>query len=114
MTERGANVEYTDAQYDEHHDAIAAWAWDAITADVESCDEPDDEGNRLAFLGTVFALVPSGKYYTPWANSNVTEADAANDAAWYAALDQIADEHNLFVTSGEGDPCDIFVGRGSD
>lgn len=33
----------------------------------------DDEKNKIrsSFLGTCFALVPSGKYYMPWAYSNL-------------------------------------------
>jgi len=31
----------------------------------------DGQEQRSAFLGTVFALLPSGKYYMPWACSNV-------------------------------------------
>lgn len=31
-----------------------------------------DSQTRRVYLGTVFSLLPSGKYYTPWANSNVS------------------------------------------
>jgi hypothetical protein len=36
-------------------------------------ESSDYEGNTLesVFLGTVFSLTPSGKFYTPFANSNV-------------------------------------------
>ena len=33
--------------------------------------EPDDDGRKWVFLGTVMSLTPSGKFYTPWACSNV-------------------------------------------
>lgn len=34
----------------------------------------DEEGNELRtiYLGSILSLTPSGKIYTPWANSNVT------------------------------------------
>lgn len=35
---------------------------------------------RRVFLGTVFALYPSGKYYTPFANSNVEICESCADA----------------------------------
>jgi len=38
----------------------------------------DGQEQRGAFLGTVFALCPSGKYYTPWANSNVDPCPVCN------------------------------------
>jgi len=60
-------------------------------------------------LGTCFSLAPSGKYYTPFANSNVDVKDVILDAAWYDALDDVAESHDMYITSGEGDPCDIFI-----
>ena len=74
------------------HELESAFDWDAIKADciqsaiyelgeLDLSDEylPDDvideEGNLVgrSFLGTVFALCPSGKYYMPFACSNVDE-----------------------------------------
>jgi len=79
----------------------------------------DSEPNRWAedgelssyseCLGTCFSLAPSGKYYTPFANSNVDTWDVIRDAAWYDALDDVTESHGMYVASGEGDPCDIFV-----
>lgn len=39
-------------------------------------EDPDDEGIVRVFLGTVFNLYPSGKYYTPFANGNVERCPA--------------------------------------
>jgi len=61
------------------------------------------------FLGTVFVLTPSGKYYMPWACSNVTEEEALEDALWYEALEAVAESYDGWIESGEGDPCDLFV-----
>ena len=72
--------------------------------------DPDVEDDICSiFLGTVFALTPSGKYYMPWACSNVTEEEANKDEAWFEALEAVASEYDGWVESGEGDPCDIFV-----
>jgi hypothetical protein len=49
--------------------------------DVEDWQEDDynpDMQTRRVFLGTVFSLLPSGKYYTPWANSNVDECSCCH------------------------------------
>ena len=48
----------------------------AVRADLDEEkweDSMDDNGmqERSVFVGTVFDLMPSGKYYTPWACSNV-------------------------------------------
>lgn len=89
--------------------------WDVIKEEAILNSEeakPEWDGSKigLCFLGTVFNLTPSGKYYMPWACSNVTEAEALQDELWYEALEEIANEYEMFVTSGEGDPCNIFVG----
>jgi len=35
--------------------------------------------------------------------------EACQDAAWMQKLEEEANEHGLYITSGKGDPCDIFV-----
>jgi hypothetical protein len=62
------------------------------------------------YLGSCFSIMPSGKYYMPWACSNVTEAEALQDELYSEALDQVAEEYDMFVFGGEGDPTDIFAG----
>ena len=104
-------------------------------------EEPGLE-TRLLFVGTVMGLTPSGKFYTPWACSNVqvcsqcasaSEApcdsdylcddssgdpltgeghcEVCRDAAWREQFEKEADNNGYFVTSGEGDPCDILLGE---
>jgi len=36
--------------------------------------------------------------------------EAAQDKDWHEALEAVAESHGMFVTAGEGDPCDLFVG----
>ncbi|MCI0421493.1 MAG: hypothetical protein L0312_20090 [Acidobacteria bacterium] len=163
--------------------------WAAVRAELDSMDweemEPDRQ-ERLCFLGTVFALYPSGKYYTQFACSNLDPCprcgghgvipskrqtprrrkkwnhrmerlrnimakrgyignpekidgsaigrafrrlQALNDVpdcaycggtgSREAYLDELfgekleseAEEHGLYITSGEGDPCDVFAGE---
>jgi hypothetical protein len=110
--------------------------WDVVKEEMAQVPwEPtfDDDGeDRRVYLGTVMALYPSGKFYTPFAHGNVEicEAcakagdvpcdetspcsgddccEACRDAKYRAALESEADEHGFFIESGEGDPCDIFV-----
>lgn len=70
------------------------------------------QGCRSAYLGSCLSLSPSGKYYTPFACSNVSIQEALEDAAWYDALDYVAEKHGLYVECGEGDPTDLFVVKG--
>jgi hypothetical protein len=88
--------------------------WAALKAEIEASDVIEDEcGNEVksVYLGSVFSLSPSGKYYTPFASSNVTEAEAEKDEAWYEELEETASSHGLFIESGIGDPTDIIVSK---
>ncbi len=62
------------------------------------------------YLGSVLSLTPSGKFYMPWACSNVTEAEVLLDEEWWEDLEEVAAEYGMYIFSGEGDPCDIFAG----
>lgn len=97
--------------------------------DAEDWEEdPFNPGTetRSTFLGTVFALLPSGKYYMPWAHSNVAPCEdcggkgcdacghvgskeAHKDALWYARAEEELTTIGCALASGEGDPCDLFA-----
>lgn len=86
--------------------------WEALVREIEASDIIEDEcGNEVksVYLGSVFSLSPSGKYYTPFASSNVNEKEAEEDEAWYQELEETAGKHGLFIESGIGDPTDIIV-----
>jgi hypothetical protein len=91
--ETGLNVEAIRRELDE-----AEWQ-----------DSEPDRQERSVYLGTVFALYPSGKYYMPWACSNVTEEEADSDEEWREAVEVEFEKHGMFLTAGEGDPCDLFA-----
>ena len=88
----------------------------------------DWEGNKIKsyFLGTVFCLYPSGKYYMPFACSNVElcpkckgegcdfcghlgSREAFEDSVFTENLEHYASKHNCWIQSGEGNPCDVFL-----
>lgn len=110
--------------------------WDAVqelpdTEHEESwCDE--DLLVRAVYLGSAIHIMPSGKYYTPWANSNVDPCDVCNgrgeidgaicehcdgigsyeaylDQLMVEALDEEAEKFDCIVGSGEGCATDIFL-----
>jgi hypothetical protein len=112
---------------------LREWDWEAMVADMDAAIKAMSEhysmGNDdvvvetghasasydgeyivgTSFLGTVFSVMPSGKYWTFWANSNVTQAEAERDSRYLEALERVADKFDLAVISGEGDPCDLLV-----
>jgi hypothetical protein len=110
---------------------IMSWDWDGIVADTKTDATnhgPDpDPGARVAeypdctegcdieghvgmyFIGKVYNLFPSNKFYAPW--SAVSEADVDKDQRYATALEAVARAHDGWVESGEGDPTDLFFCR---
>lgn len=92
--------------------------WKAIREELDSQawekSWDGDREERLCFIGTVFNLMPSGKYYMPWACSNVEEWEAEADEEARESLERECDKRGLFLTCSEGDPCDLLVGESRD
>ena len=89
---------------------IASWNWDSIVEDAQTNAEPEygcEEPIGRCYLGTVFHLMPSGKFYTGW-TTNQTRADETRDAAFIEALEERASEAGGSIGNGEGDPCNMF------
>jgi len=88
--------------------------WEKIVQLVDSQPpEKDMDGNyiKIIYLGSVFNIMPSGKYYMPWACSNVTEEEMWEDQQYMEALEDVASEYGLFITASEGDPTDLLIGK---
>src|SRR5579885_3590609 len=82
--------------------------------DAEEWEQDEYEHERLrrsVYLGSVFNLVPSGKYYTPYACSNVSDEEAALDEEWFEQAERELASIDCYLESGEGDPTDLFVGE---
>ncbi len=92
---------------------IESWNWDKILKEAKSNAvlSDDDQIEGLCWLGTVFGIYPSGKFYMPW-TTNQTRSDVIKDECFHEALEEVAGRYGLFITSGEGDACDIFAGLG--
>ena len=79
---------------------------------LDEADEQEDMDGYIVkrvFLGTVFELTPSGKYYTPFASSNATEEEIAKDKKWYMQADIELDHIGAYLEPGDTDPCDLFA-----
>jgi hypothetical protein len=77
----------------------------------ESLCNDECNGGHVAYvyLGTVFSLTPSGKYYTAW-TTNATKAERARDDAWFDALEKVAAKYAGWIEHGE-DPVDLYFVR---
>lgn len=76
-------------------------------------DDPEETEDGIfvyrEYLGTVFSLYPSGKYYQPFACGNVSETEAEWDSNWFETLEKHLNKYDAWIESGEGDPCDLHI-----
>ena len=107
-------VSYTNALWDivqvsAEEKIESQFDWPAIVVEAGMNAEPDSYDDHAlygrVFLGTVFALSPSGKYYAPW------DTLPTQDSIFYDALNVVAEQHGGWIECGEGDPCDLFFVR---
>ena len=179
-----------DLTINKYKKEIQQWGWATIKKEALNNieDREDGEGREgSCFIGTVFNLMPSGKYYMPWARSNVDLCPKCNgeksiarrrankprhielvekqrrlrvealalygafikdqwtleileemeslvkeieltaptrtcpmcggigsreaylDSLFQEALEAVAEEHGMYITNGEGDPCNTYA-----
>lgn len=105
-------MKYSEKLYQRYKEEISNWDWTKAKKEaLKNCfldHYNDDQVVASLFMGTVFSIYPSGKYYMPW-TTNQTAKDVIKDTAYSRALDEVASSHGCWVTSGEGDPCDLFL-----
>jgi hypothetical protein len=104
-------MKYSEKLYHRYKEEIESWEWNKIKENaIGNCfyDSYDSCIVASEFLGTVFALTPSGKYYMPW-TTNQTVKDVIKDQAFHNALNDVAEKNGMCITCGECDPCDIFA-----
>lgn len=90
----------------------AGFDWDALVEQTkENVEEEDGQMVGRAFIGTVFSVMPSGKFYMPWATGNVTLDEAGRDTIFMEHLEREAANRSGSIEGGEGDPTDLFFVR---
>lgn len=96
--------------------------WDVIVKELNDPDSDmivDDDFNdckyAALYIGSVLSIFPSGKFYTPFANSNIENVrEALIDECYREALESKLDSLGLWMESGEGDPLDTFFCKSLD
>lgn len=63
---------------------------------------------RRLWIGTVFGVMPSGKYYMPW-TTNQNQKDEQADGSFLERLEGMLNRAGCGLENGEGDPCDMYV-----
>lgn len=102
---------WRNAKRKEYLEEISQWDFASLKANCLDNIFEDIDGEKRAetFLGTVFAILPSGKYYMPWC-SNQTRIDEEKDSVFMETLESTLEAVGFYLTSGEGDPCDMVIG----
>lgn len=72
---------------------------EALKAEVENAEivNLDDCFMKTVWLGTMTGLAPSGKYYLPFACSNVTEEEADTDEEYWSELEEELEENGMIL-----------------
>jgi len=70
-------------------------------------DSFDDNYKKSFYVGSVFSVFPSGKFYTPW-TSNQTCWDVYQDEIFRECLEEILGENDIVLENGEGSSEDLF------
>ena len=98
-------------QYEQHILQIRTWDWQGLIADLEPFEDDCNDIRLYAFIGTVTAIAPSGKYWTAYAHANVDETEAESDETFFRALDAVAIEHGCCYIEQGMDPLDTLLVR---
>jgi len=108
-------MEYSEKLYHQYKEEVEFWDWAGIRKSaIENCVVDSYELKfdlhiiASCWLGTVFAIMPSGKYYMPW-TTNQTAKDVIRGQAYWQALEEVAESNGMYISSGEGDPCDLYA-----
>lgn len=96
----------------QYTEEIEAWDWQGIKNDaLKNLYFEEYEPEQLTgscYLGSCLHLYPSGKFYMPW-TSNQTFRDVVKDSLFVEILESIAEKHDLWIGSGEGNFCDVMA-----
>lgn len=76
---------------------IAGWDWKKIVAECKSNVQENEEGEKegMCYIGSVMNLTPSGKLYTPFANSNLDLCEKCQGSGSVTNLKADLNRHSL-------------------
>jgi len=95
----------------QYREEITSWDWEGLKKDLEKAEYVNEnDGNPYSslYIGTVFEIMPSGKYWMFW-TTNQSYFDMIRDSLYREIMEEIAEENNMWIENGEGDPCDLFI-----
>lgn len=112
-----------DSDYEEFDEVVDA-VHKCITDFYESCtdilkdgkfetaasfgDDCDEDNQQVAYVGSILAIAPSGKYYTGWTSNQTTLDELMDETFWEFIAKLLPD---VWFEGGEGDPTDLYMCR---
>ena len=72
-----------------------------------------EEGNKFEsfYIGNIFCVMPSGKYYVGGLTTNQTWRDVVKDSFFMEMFEEKLDKLNMWIHSGAGSATDLFITR---
>lgn len=96
-------MRYSEKLQDRYAEEIARWDWNGFEDAPLSSNDCGDV-TQCQWLGSVLAVMPSGKFYAPW-TTNQTARDMIRDRAFMEALEDAAESEGWYLQEYGGDMC---------
>lgn len=94
--------------------------WDTIKSELESCEYIENEYElekgyddypiSTIYIGSVFSVMPSGKYWTFFACGNMYPDEMLKDEIFMEVLEDTLSNKGMFISGSDSDACDMFFG----
>ena len=101
-------MDFLNSKFQSQLDMFLHLAKDIDKQDLELNHE-ERWAMRKVYIGQF--INPSGKFYMPFANSNVSIKEAAEDELWEEWMNRNLEKHNLEMIGCEGDSVSRFLCR---
>lgn len=95
----------------EYYEDIKSWNWQEIVDRAKSTVKYDPSSKRwegIAYLGSCFTIMPSGKYLHFLSPGDNAE-EFLRDEIFMEVLEEVAEEYDGYIFSGD-DPTDLYFG----
>lgn len=126
---------YSDRIQEQYKQEIENWNWNFIRIEAREYPQEsfyDEEEYFSCYLGSILNIYPSGKYYLPFACSNLDRcehcrgkgyfgkircikcngygsSEAFLDELFAEALEEVSSDHGFWIESGDGCSTDLFA-----
>ena len=96
----------------EYYEDIKSWDWQEIVDRAKSNVKYDPSSKRwegIAYLGSCFTIMPSGKYLH-LLSSNGNAEEFLKDEIFMEVLEEVAEEYDGYIFNGDYEPTNLYFG----